>query len=288
MLDSKEIPDGNIPGLDLLAAHRALLEQAVDHFQDDDRVVGMILGGSLARGGADFYSDVDLYIVTCDESFGAVFDGSDAAALALGPPLFRFIVDPTPGGSQDYIVTYPGPVKLDLMYYRESEIVPAPKWAGCVVLKDVSGLVDDVLIRSRDFAPSPPASDELLELDQWFWTLCWYVFGKVMRGELWEALDGIHTIRSDALLPMLDWAAGRPHEGFRRLEVKLDPGTAGRLRDTVAALEAGTLYDALQAAMALFCDLRGPLFELRSLTFDSSQGEELRDEMDRRWASRGA
>ena len=57
-----------------------------------------------------------------------MFDGRDAAALALGSPLFRFTVDPIPGGSRDYIVTYPGPVKLDLMYYRET--VPAPKWAG--------------------------------------------------------------------------------------------------------------------------------------------------------------
>ena len=36
----------NIPGLDLLPAHRALLERAVDYFRDDDRVAGMILGGS--------------------------------------------------------------------------------------------------------------------------------------------------------------------------------------------------------------------------------------------------
>src|SRR5215204_4747505 len=176
-----------VPGLDLLPTHRALLEQAVDYFRDDDRVVGVILGGS--RGGADFYSDIDLYIVTRDESFGAVFDGRDAAAKALGSPLFRFTVDPIPGGSLDYIVTYPGPAKLDLMYYRESEIVPAPKWAGCVVLEDVSGLMNDVLIRSRELVASPPASDELFELDQWFWTLCWYAFGKIMRGELWEALD---------------------------------------------------------------------------------------------------
>ncbi|MBA2712957.1 MAG: aminoglycoside 6-adenylyltransferase [Rubrobacteraceae bacterium] len=278
----------NMSGLDLLPAHRALLERVVAYFRDDDRVVGMILGGSLARGIADFYSDIDLYIVTRDESFDALFDGRDAAALALGSPLFRFAVDPIPGGSRDYIVTYPGPVKLDLMYYRESEIVPALKWAGCVVLEDVSGLMDDVLVRSRDLAPYPPASEELLELDQWFWTICWYVFGKIMRGELWEALDGIHTIRSEALLPMLDWTAGRPHEGYRRLETKLDPGMAERLTGTLAPLEAEELYDALQATIALFCDLRGPLFEVRSLTFDPVPGEEIRNEMGRRWAARGA
>ena len=57
--------------LDLLPAHRDLLERAVSYFRDDERVVGMILGGSLAHGGADFYSDVDLYIVARDVPFEA-------------------------------------------------------------------------------------------------------------------------------------------------------------------------------------------------------------------------
>lgn len=282
------MPMDDLQSLDHLPEHRVLLERAVGYFRDDDRVVGLILGGSLAKGIADLYSDIDLYLITRDGAFAALFDERETAALALGTPMFRFTMNPIPGGSWDYIVTYPGPVKLDLMYYRESETVPAPKWAGCVVFKDASDLIDDVLIRSRDLAPPPPTSEVLLELDQWFWTFCWYVFGKVMRGELWEALDGIHTIRSDALLPMLDWTFGRPHEGFRRLEIKLDLVMEERLTGTVAPLEAGVLYDALQAAMALFCDLRGRLFELRSLPPDLSRGGEIRDEMGRRWAARRA
>jgi predicted nucleotidyltransferase len=276
----------NVPGLDLLPVHRALLERAVDCFSDDDRIAGIILGGSLAYGTADFYSDVDLYIIARGESFDTVFDEREAATLAIGYPLFRFAVDPIPGGSRDYIVTRLGPVKLDLMYYRESEMLPAPKWAGCRVLKDMSGLMDDVLARSRDITPSAPAPEVLLKLDQRFWTLCWYVFGKIMRGELWEALDGIHTMRSDAILPMLDWMAGRPHEGYRRLERKLDPEITTRLASTLAPLEAGLLYDALQAAMALFRDLRGPLFERCGLTFDPAPDEVIRDETGRRWAAR--
>jgi predicted nucleotidyltransferase len=203
----------HLPGLDLPAAHRALLQLAVDNFRDDDRGVGLVLGGSLAHGVAGSYSDVDLYIVAHDESFDAVFEERGAAALALGSPLLSFAQDPIPGGSRDYIVTYPGPIKIDLMYHLESEIVPAPKWTGSVILKDASGLVGSVLARSRNLAPPTPSSEEPLELDKRFWTLCWYTFGKIMRGDLWEALAAIHTIRSDTLLPMLDWTAGRPHEG---------------------------------------------------------------------------
>jgi predicted nucleotidyltransferase len=70
----------NLPGLDLLPTHRALLGRAVNYFRVDDRIVGIILGGSLAHGVADFYSDVDLYIVARDESLQAVFDERDVAA----------------------------------------------------------------------------------------------------------------------------------------------------------------------------------------------------------------
>src|SRR5829696_5402181 len=143
----------NVPGLDLLSAHRALLERAVNYFQGDDRVVSKILGGSLSHGAVDFYSDVDLYIVARDESFEAVFDEREAVVRTIGSPLFRFAVDPIPGGSRDYIVTYPGPVKLDLMYYRKSEVVPDPKWVGCPVLEDDSGSLETVVSSSAMFRP---------------------------------------------------------------------------------------------------------------------------------------
>jgi predicted nucleotidyltransferase len=276
----------NVAGLDLLSAHRALLERAVNYFRDEDRVVGIILGGSLAQGAADFYSDIDLYIVARDESFQTVFEERDVSATTIGSPLFRFAVDPVPGGSRDYIVMYPGPIKLDLMYYRESEIKPDRKWTSRRVLKDESGSLETVVSRSTMFRPDRPEPRALLELNQKFWTWCWYVFGKVMRGERWEALDGIHTIRSDALLPLLDWMSDWPHEGYRRLERKADPETAARLAATVARLRPESLYAALQAELDLFCALRAAAFDSFGLTFDPAPEEALRDEMSRLWAMR--
>ena len=283
---AKELMMDNVPGLELLPTHRALLERAVNNFRDDDRVVGMILGGSLARGAADFYSDVDLYIVAREESFEAVFDERDAVVRTMGSPLFRFAVDPIPGGSQDYIVMYPGPVKLDLMYYRESEVVPGPNWVCCPVLEDDSGSLETVVSSSAMFRPDRPEPKTLLELNQKFWPWCWYVFGKIMRGELWEALDGIHTIRSEALLPLLDWLSDRPHEGYRRLESKADSETAARLAATVSTLRPESLYAALQAEMDLFCDLRPAAFERFGLTCDPAPESALKVEMNRHWAAR--
>ncbi len=128
-------------------------------------------------------------------------------------------------------------------------------------------------------------AEELVKLNQNFWTWCWYVFGKIVRSELWEALDGI---RSLALVPLLDWAAERPYEGYRRLERKTDPEAASRLMATVAAVEPQALYAALQAEMELFRSLRASVFDRFGLTLDPTPEEVLESEMCRRWVAREA
>jgi len=261
-------PAGRAPDLGRLPKHRGLLERAVAHFSDDERVSGLILGGSLARGNPDFYSDIDLYVVARDESFDAVFAERDKAAEAVGDPLFRFDVEPVPGGSRDHIVIYEGPVKFDFMYHRESEPTPAPKWAGHRVLKDSDNGSARLVSRSAEAAPPSPEVEDLLVLNGKFWTWCWYVFGKIVRGELWEALDGVHTIRTSALLPLLAWSTDTPHEGYRRLEGKTNPQTATRLESTVPALQPESLYAALRAEIDLFRDFRKTVFERHGAVFD--------------------
>ena len=278
--------DERLPNLDRLPEHRSLLESAVARFRDDARIAGLVTGGSLAHGAADFYSDVDLYMIVQDKAFDEIFAERDAIVEAVGSPLFGFDVDPMPGGSTDHIVIFEGPVKFDFMYLKGSDLKPDPKWAGCAVLKDVTGHVEDVVARSRGLAPPQPTAEELLEVNQKFWTWCWYVFGKIVRGELWEALDGIHRIRSLALVPLLDWAAERPHEGYRRLERKTAPEAASRLMATVAAVEPLALYAALQAEMELFRSLRATVFDRFGLTFDPTPEEVLESEMSWRWEAR--
>jgi hypothetical protein len=108
----------------------------------------------------------------------------------------------------------------------------------------------------------------------------------LVRGELWEALEGLHSIRSLAFVPLLDWAAERPHEGYRRLEGKLDSQTASHLKDTLSPLEPAALHAALRAEVELFRDLRAEVFGRHGLGFDPAPEEMMEAEMDRRWTAR--
>ena len=67
-------------------------EQLIDRFSDacksDHRVVAAFVGGSIARGEADQYSDVDFCVVTTDEAADDVFADRAAIVAQLGTPLF--------------------------------------------------------------------------------------------------------------------------------------------------------------------------------------------------------
>ena len=280
--------DERMPILDRLPKHRELLERAFARFRDDIRALGLVVGGSLARGGADFYSDVDLYVVVRDGAFEDVFAERNSTAEAVGSPLFDFAVDPVEGGSTDHIVLYEGPVKFDFMYLRESYLGPHPKWDGCVVLKDTDGRLGAVVARSEALGPPRPSAEDLWELNQKFWTWCWYAFGKIERGELWEALDGLHNIRGLVLVPLLDWTAERRREGYRRLERKTNQEQASRLSATLAPMRARALHAALRAEVELFRELRAAVLERYSLSIDLAHEEVLESEMSRRWGARGA
>lgn len=285
------IPDEIERTISDFPGHQTLLERAIDWFEGDRRIAGLVLGGSFAHPDVDpdYYSDVDLYVVVRERYFDEVFDDRDAVAEHIGTPLFQFVADHIPGGEHDYIVLYDypedgpaegstsGPVKVDFMYLSVSDFEPKRKWASFHTLVDNTGEVTDVIAASAtDVSDSvlEPSPDRIQNLNQKFWTWCWYVFGKIERGELWEAVDGIHTIRTRALLPLLAWTMQTPEQGYRRLETRLGPDIAPRLEATIAQRDPEALSGALQTEIELYCELRETMVETYDIEVDS--GPEIR------------
>lgn len=273
----------NSPALNEFAEHRRLLERAVNYFQPDDRIIALVVAGSIANGGVDFYSDVDLYIVTNEKSFDAVFAERDLAAEAVGQPLLRLIPDyKSKKGDQQYVVTYSNLIKVEYVYYRPKDMTPSPKWKNCLIFKDTNDFAAQIKAESQQAIPPQPTAEALLALNQLFWTFAWYSFGKIMRGELWEAFCAVDGIRSLAILQMLAWRNSYSHEGYRRLETKAEHYRS-KLTETVAVLEAESLYTALQAEIRLFTELRDALFARHSLRYESEPEDVIKSEILHRW-----
>lgn len=262
--------------------HFQLLERTVEHFRTDDRIAGLVLGGSFASSAleTDYYSDIDVYIIVREHQFEPVFADRAMIAEAIGTPLFRFNADHLPGGEHDYIVLYEGPIKVDFIYLSGADFEPERKWGPFYPLIDHTGEITDVLAASADYSLPEPSEARILDMNQKFWTWCWYVFGKIERGELWEAVDGIHTIRTLALLPLLAWTSNTPEQGYRRLEETLNPGLAPKFAATLVQRDPDTLYAALQNEIDLYCDLRDEVSEAYGIQIDLEPETTIRESID--------
>ncbi len=263
--------------------HRARLIEASTIFSSRDCVAGLLLGGSFAYGNPDFYSDIDLYIVVRDEHFDVLFAEHVEIANSLGKPISAFIADHNPGGLYDYIVLYDDFVKVDFIYLRSSQLHVMPKWGRFRVLYDPEAVLSTLVSCSRNLQATFQLADPLV-LNQKFRGWCWYVFGKLMRGELWEALEGVSFIRERALLPMINAKNGFVDEGYRRLEKKMDDELAHDLQLTVASYDKEAVFSALLNEITLFRDLRNELFLSLNLTVDPTAEESIDQQMRALWA----
>ncbi|HEX6383969.1 MAG TPA: nucleotidyltransferase domain-containing protein [Anaerolineae bacterium] len=52
--------------------HQIVIDRFVASCRADERVVAAFLGGSYARGAADEYSDLDLYLITTDRAVSII------------------------------------------------------------------------------------------------------------------------------------------------------------------------------------------------------------------------
>ena len=67
---------------------QAILQRFIATCERDDRVVAAFLGGSLASGKADEWSDVDVYVVTRDDAFDGFAADLRAFMEDIGTPIF--------------------------------------------------------------------------------------------------------------------------------------------------------------------------------------------------------
>ena len=67
---------------------QAVLRRFVAACEQDERVVAAFLGGSLAAGSADEWSDLDIYLITTDEAYEDFLDSRKAFIRRLGEPIF--------------------------------------------------------------------------------------------------------------------------------------------------------------------------------------------------------
>jgi predicted nucleotidyltransferase len=127
-------------------AQRDLVERIATVLRADGRIVAAWLGGSLARGNADIYSDVDIHAIVDDGAFAAVLGDLDGLVDRVSSTVYRrrmvvggdnVLVGITPEWHRFDLVVHPASVianrtfaQVGLLFAREDPPVRPRRTAG--------------------------------------------------------------------------------------------------------------------------------------------------------------
>jgi hypothetical protein len=201
--------------------HRAVLERVVEFFREYPGAVGGYVAGSVARGTADEFSDLDVGIFFADEA------SRDAAWAArweweIAPWLHRFDADHV----KPYFVIYllePG-VKTDLPLYVVTDH-PEPAGAPYEVLWDTTGEVTrwvEAANAGREIRP--PDWTEAAHEEERLWAWAYYSIRHIQRGEHYDVAMDFHVLR-DIVETWHARLEGKAFFDVRRVDLR-EPGTS--------------------------------------------------------------
>ncbi|HEY41773.1 MAG TPA: aminoglycoside 6-adenylyltransferase [Dehalococcoidia bacterium] len=232
--------------------HRDFLLTSVEKLKNDNRILGVAIGGSFISGHVDEYSDLDLVVVVAPEEYQKVLDERKRIAKSIGPLLEAFTAEHV--GEPRLLVCLYGPplIHVDLKFVSMDD-------AGKRVENPVVIWERDAILTKNNFqdeATYPVLDIEWIEERFWVWVH--YLAAKIGRGELFEIIDGLGFIRSRVLGPMILTKVGARPQGVRKIEECGDT-YVDKLQKTVPAYDKSGCISALDATIELYRELRKEL-----------------------------
>ena len=175
-----------------LPKHRdVILKNALKDLKTDSNVLAIYLGGSLAKGYIDNYSDVDLHTIVTSEKKSDFIKDKKNRAKNWGAVLFYEDFNP----SSPVVVThYDCFVKVDSWYHSPNEILPSIWLKGLKVLYDPTNIISNVIKESSNLVYKPSSE----EVEFWRGKLLAFIhetYRAVMRDEIYYALSNFDRIR---------------------------------------------------------------------------------------------
>ena len=226
--------------------HRLVLERVVEFFRPYPGAVGGYVAGSVARGVADEFSDLDVGVFFADEeSREAAW--SQRWDWQIGSWLHRFDADHVKPHFVIYILE-PG-VKTDLPLYLISD-APEPAGAPYEVLWDSTGEVTRWVEDSNaGRSELPPDWSEAVHEEERLWAWTYYCVQHIRRGEYYDVATDFQALRQIAEA----WharLAGRPFFDVRRVHER-EPESVEAFADLFPRPERASLKRALSYLIEL-------------------------------------
>jgi predicted nucleotidyltransferase len=143
---------------DIVQARKTLLERTVAFFTAQDDVLGIFLGGSIAAGTSDTYSDIDLRVIATPEGQARLLAGRLEWPAQWGDFLFNeWLIE-----TQVCVSHFRPFTKMDVFYWTPEMFKPSPWFKlPTTVFLDRTGVIRDVLAASRLLPFAPPEDLEV-------------------------------------------------------------------------------------------------------------------------------
>ena len=233
--------------------HRTKVEAAVRAGLENADVVAMAVAGSFAEGIADELSDVDLRLYVADAAIDRTLRAIPALAASCGTVIALFTGEHV-GAPALTIVLYDDLVHVDLDVLSSARIPEHNRGLPVRVLWERDGVSARLPGEDRT-----EVERELRWIEDRMWTWCWYIQSKTLRGELYEALDGLQYVRDQVLFRLLAFQRGTRPAGARRVEATLGDRNEAFASTIPHAHDAAAVLSALRAEIDLYLDLVSPL-----------------------------
>jgi predicted nucleotidyltransferase len=246
-------------------AHEQLIARFSDACASDNRVVAAFVGGSIARGDADQYSDVDFCVITTDEAADSVFADRAAIVAQLGTPLF--LEDWGEAAPEIFVILADG-TDVEVFFVAESRIKEM-QVGPILPLLDRTGLLTNLHLPMR----APLSEDLAVELRRvlaWFWHDVSHLIKALGRGQLWWAAGEVEALRGYCLnLIRIEQGVEAGDEPYFKIDAETSTVALEPVRSTFAPMEPEALTMAGSELVAFFGARGRPLADAYGLDYPS-------------------
>ena len=232
-----------------LPVHERFIERAIEYLRQDQRLTGLLAGGSMVNGSMDEYSDLDLIVVYRHECQREIMEQRLRIAEELGNLLSAFTGEHV-GEPRLVICLYgPDPLHVDLKFVHPKELesrIENPK-----ILWERGSDITTILNQTTTTPPYPDPQ----WIEDRFWVWIHYGATKLGRGELFEVIDLLTFMRSTVLGPLVLIRNGQQPRGVRKLE-KYGIQELEDLKGTISLHSFDSCYQALKNTINIYQSLR--------------------------------
>jgi predicted nucleotidyltransferase len=255
----------DVQKLSLRPNHRAFIERFVKACQADGRIVAAFLGGSYAKGYADAYSDVDLCVITTDESFEDFYKEREALLRSLGDLVFLEDFD----SPNTVFYIFADDTEGELNFYSEGRLNQIHSGSFRPLL-DKKNILEGAVFPESE----PAASDQIEKLRrqvQGFWHELSHFITAMQRGQIWWAQGQLEALRAICVNlarlrhNILDSEVGE--EAYFKIEKAMPVGQLSALKETFCRLQKEEILKASLILVRFYLEVAPPLAQIHGIKY---------------------